>query len=271
MNYQIVSVLFLFTTVFFIWTTLFFTKIENKSIRSVAWWQDACSVIRQQKVPEFALLEDTSETGFTSTVERYDLSNCQLISAGGTWELKYRPIVGDHIHIGIVISVNNTLFEFHDRNMTHFVKYEDDNYPVTCPDKRTYAYEKIWYHTGVHTHCDGIVHVHPWSSPNQLRVEGRDVKLKMWFESVGIEVAPDKSGLKLPGQELYIENWELRYYTSATNSHVSFITTDINEMINLWLVDHHGLILLYVGDVPRKDLRVLKYKKHPNNYPSRYV
>ena len=143
---------------------------------------------------------------------------------------------------------------------------------TTCPSPGDFAYEKRWYHNGVHTHCDGIIHVHPWSAPAQLRVEGRKIRLKLWFESVGIEVSPDNQGLKLPGQDEYIYDRNMEYYLDVTDDFPVFRSNTVEEIINLWLVDHHGEILLWQGgDKPKKDYRVVEYKSHPINYPKRYI
>ena len=63
----------------------------------------------------------------------------------------------------------------------------------------------------------------------------------------------------------------MEYYVNVMDDDPHFQTTSVEEIVNLWLVDHHGEILLWQGgDKPEKDYRVLKYKKHPDNYPRRY-
>ena len=217
----------------------------------------------------FSLLRKHAQTDFSSTYKLYDHRNCHDISAVGDFELVYRPVVGDHIHLGMVLSDEGRLHVLHDRNMSHRVSYEDDKYPISCPHPGSFAYEKRWYHTGVHTHCDGIVHVHPWSAPAQLRPEGRSVRLKLWFESVGIEVATNKSALKLPGAEHYLSGWRMEYYIHVNDRRPAFETDDILAMSNLWLVDHRALILLWRGSRPPRDFKVLGYPVHPADYPTR--
>ena len=250
------------------WCALFFAQINDKTY-FVPGFTSACYLLNMDPYPQLSVLRRRIETQFSYTTQVYNKSNCLDATAGGKWEHVRRPIVGDHIHLGMVLSVNNHVYNFHDRNMSQPIAYEVDG---TCPNPGKYAYEKRWYHTGVHTHCDGnIIHVHPWSAPNELRVEGRDVKLKLWFESVGIEVSPDKTGLKLPGQKNYITDWEMEYYVHVSDRISSFRTKNVEKMVNLWLVDHHGEILLWSGgDKPRKDFRVIEYKSHPINYPNRY-
>lgn len=253
------------------WNAVILVQVGTKHLY-VSVYTGVCYILNIQDIPVFSVLRRTEHNDFTSIDKDYTLTNCKNTFAGGEWELIERPIVGDHIHIGMVMSVNSHVFNFHDRNMSQPIPYEEDKYPVTCANPGEFAYEKRWYHTGVHTHCDGnIVHVHPWSSPNELRVEGRRVKLKLWFESVGIEVSPDKNGLKLPGSDTYLKNWNMMYYENASDKNPLFVTKSVEEMKNLWLVDHHALIVMWSGGDPaKKDLRVLDYESHPYNYPKRY-
>lgn len=252
------------------WCAILFAQVNDKSY-FVTQYMSACYFLTMDDFPEMSVMRRRILNGFTYREEVYNTSNCNKAPAMGIWEKKRRPIVGDHIHLGMVLSVNNHVYNFHDRNMSQPIAYEVDN-SATCPNPGTYAYEKRWYHTGIHTHCDGnIIHVHPWSAPSELRVEGRDVRLKLWFESVGIEVSPDKTALKLPGQTDYIREWKMEYYANVNEDLPMFHTQHIQEIINLWLVDHHGEILLWSGgDKPEKDFRVLEYKSHPINYPKRY-
>lgn len=251
------------------WNTLLFVQLNDHTF-VVSPYFDACYLIHRQQTPTYVVLRKSFLDDFTEVNEEFTLNNCNQTAIGAKWSLTERPIVGDHIHMGMVLSVNNHVYNFHDRNMSEPIPYETAG---TCPQKGNYSYEKRWYHTGIHTHCDGnIIHVHPWSAPNQLRVEGRSVKLKLWFESVGMEVSPNKTALKLPGDTHYISNWNMEYYVNVEDVQPSYQTNSIEEMINFWLVDHHGEFLLWSGgNKPRKDYRVLNYKSHPINYPKRYM
>ena len=63
----------------------------------------------------------------------------------------------------------------------------------------------------------------------------------------------------------------MEYYINVTDEKYIYRTTSVEEIINFWLVDHHGEFLLWNGyDKPEKDYRVLDYKCHPINYPKRY-
>jgi len=263
-------VYFLTVILILIWNTVLYATVDEKQYY-VNFFTSTCYLMQQELLPQFAVLRRHMVTPFSSTVKQVTLPQCSEYQSFGAWQMTHRPIVGDHIHLQMVLSVNNHVYNFHDRNMSQRIPYEVDNYPVTCPNPGTYAYEKRWYHTGVHTHCDGnIVHVHPWSAPNQLRVEGRDVKLKLWFESVGIEVATNMSALKLPGDTHYISDWNMEYYIHANDETPAFTTVDVEAMANLWLVDNHGEILLWSGGQrPQKQYQVLAYECHPSDYPTR--
>ena len=161
----------------------------------------ACYFLTMDDFPEMSVIRRKILNDFTYHEEVYNTTNCKQAPATGTWEKKRRPIVGDHIHLGMVLSVNSHVYNFHDRNMSQPIAYEDDNYPVTCPIRVSFltrnggitlVYTRIAMETS-YTSTRGPL-------PVELRVEGRDVRLKLWFESVGIEVSPDKTALKLPGK-----------------------------------------------------------------------
>ena len=263
--------LFFFLFVFLLyWNTVLIATINQKPYYVTSFF-DTCYLLQIQDNPDFTILRRDKFTMFGTQRKVVTMETCAEEQAYGSWTLQRRPIVGDHIHLQMVLSVNDHVYNFHDRNMSEKIAYEVDHYPVTCPNPMDFSYEKRWYHTGVHTHCDGnIVHVHPWSAPSRLRVEGYDVKLKLWFESVGIEVATNRSALKLPHTQHYISDWTMEYYIHVNDEQPSFVTTDIDAIANLWLVDHHGLILLWSGGKkPQKEYHVLDYPSHPKDYPSR--
>lgn len=221
------------------------------------------------------------ETPFSTSYVDYFPENCSLFNPPFTWpnskwSLLSRPIVGDHIHLLYKIYLDGSPVIFHDRNLTEKVPYE--TIPDRCPSAVEYAYKKAWYHTGVHSHCDrspsngGVIHVHPWSAPNQLRVEGRDVNLGMFFESVGIERSTKNKGFLMNGK---YRKLKLAYYTNASNDNYSFLTHDEHEIMNLWLVDCHGAVLMWDEDSDMPDITywdkvyINKFGCHPNDYPIR--
>lgn len=109
----------------------------------------------------------------------------------GQWSVGARPVVGDHIHMAISFWVHGIPRDHaeHDRDPIEALNYEPpfgkDN--AICKKQGDISYQKLWPHAGVHTHCDGLIHVHPWSAPRTLRKEGLDVQLGLWFDQVGIE------------------------------------------------------------------------------------
>ena len=172
------------------WNTILYATVDNHQYH-VNYFISACYLLQQDMLPQFAVLRRHLTTPFSHTVNEVTLPDCQSRQSFGSWTMAHRPVVGDHIHLQMVLSVNNQLMNFHDRNMSQKIAYEVDNYPVTCPNPMDFSYEKRWYHTGVHTHCDGnIVHVHPWSAPNQLQEKFEAVMSKKRPAPTQVAVAP---------------------------------------------------------------------------------
>ena len=230
---------------------------------------------------KFSVARLHTETPFSTSYVDYFPDNCSFFRAPFTWSnnkwsLLSRPIVGDHIHLLYKIYLDGSPVIFHDRNLTEKVPYEE--MPHGCPSTVDYAYKKAWYHTGVHSHCDrspsngGVIHVHPWSAPKQLRVEGRDVNLGMFFESVGIERSTKNKGFLMNGK---YRKLKLAYYTNANDETYSFLTHDEHEIMNLWLVDCHGAVLMWDEDSNMPEITnedrvyINKFGCHPNTYPVR--
>lgn len=255
------------------YSTIVLVQVDTKTMYT-GLFGTTCDILRSVADPEFAVAIRKEQSPFTFRTTKITLDSCSYgFRATEKWNIKYRPLVGDHIHIGIAIMLDGHLITLHDRNMTEPVPYEDFHPINTCIDPPKYAYVKKWYHTGVHTHCDNIIHVHPWSAPRQLRVEGKAVTLKMWFESVGIEVGSVDNVLRIPGNPYY-DDWQLEYYVHVNDEYPSLVTSSVEEMKNLWLVDHHAFVKLYRKDEdkPPKDFRVLDYysKSKIGKYPKRY-
>ena len=253
--------------------TIIAVQVDDKKYFT-AFYSDACNILYRTPYPTFAVATKLQESPFTFRNVKLTLDNCNnQIMFGDKWRIEYRPLVGDHIHLGIAIQLDGRRLTMRDRNLTEPIPYEDFHPAESCVHPPPYAYIKQWYHTGVHTHCDNIIHVHPWSAPRKLRVTGQEVTLGTWFESVGISII---GGLiRVPGYE-YRKDWVLDYYVNVNDSYPAFRTDIVEEMVNLWLVDHHGFIKLYQKneDVPEKDYGVLKYyskSKLGETYPSRSV
>jgi len=219
----------------------------------------------------------TTEGPFSTSYIDYFPENCSLFSppmvyVNQYWTVKTRPIIGDHIHLLIKVMIDNKRIIFRDRNMTEPIPYEHYHPIDTCVSPPTYAYIKKWYHTGIHTHCDSVVHVHPWSAPQQLRVEGRDANLGMFFESVGVERSTLGKGFLINGK---YRKLHMTYYKNVDNKKYSFSTQNELEIMMLWLVDHHGVILIWdeystMPEITEEDKEYIKsFGCHPLNYPIR--
>ncbi len=222
-----------------------------------------CSVIHSK----YAVLRKITHTEFTSTYKDYAFDNCEQYehNTGDTFELKYRPLIGDHLHIGYILSLNGERVILHDRNVTEPIPYETKS--NLCLDPSTVAYEKTWLHSGIHTHCDEVIHIHPWSAYWPL--EGRDVTLAQWFKSVNIEdYNHHHKGYKI-GSEYY--NLNMAFYANVQDEEPQLVTSDYQKINGLWLKNHHAMVVLYAGvrpEITAEDVeRVIKMNKYPNNYP----
>ena len=240
-------------------------------------FQSMCSVFDNK----FSVARLHTEKPFSTSYVDYFPENCSentppFTWTNNKWELLSRPITGDHIHLLYKLVLDGKPAIFHDRNLTETIPYEKA--PQACPSSVNYAYKKSWYHTGVHSHCDrspdnaGVIHVHPWSAPIKLRVEGREANLGMFFESVGIERSTKNKGFLINGK---YRKLKLAYFTNVSNEKYSFFTRDEHEIMNLWLVDCHGAVVLWDQDSEMPEITdwdrvyVNKFGCHPDNYPVR--
>jgi hypothetical protein len=227
-----------------------------------------CNILKDQRNSNFAILRQTSVLEYTTVFKDYMLSNCHTIRAGetmGDWELKYRPLSGDHIHMGYILYLDGERVILHDRNVTEDIAY--DNKPAVCKVPGSIAYKKTNLHNGIHTHCDGIIHVHPWSA--YFPVEGRDVTLGKWFKSVGIEdYNHRKLGYLIRGKYY---NLNVAYYPNVDKLEDVFLSEYSSTINGLWLKDCHGMVVLYDDirpTVTQEDVdRVNSLSCFPNNYP----
>lgn len=114
--------------------------------------------------------------------------------------------------------------------------------------------------------------MHPWSAPVQLRVEGRDVNLGMFFESVGIERSTKGKGFLINGKYRHLN---MAYYTSVDKVKYDYLTNDEREIQSLWLVDCHGAVVLWddnsempkISELDKKFVNT--FECYPKNYPVR--
>jgi len=158
-----------------------------------------------------------------------------------------RPVSGDHIHSAISIWVNGVARQAeHDRPYEEDILYEQKE--DICRVPGNIAYTKLWPHAGVHTHCDGIIHVHPWSAPTVLRREGGQVTLGMWFDQVGIEYR--RQGLAFKSGQRYDNNathrWRIAEYPCFNKSDYN-LYTETEQFDRIWLGHAYGSYIIWYG------------------------
>lgn len=166
------------------------------------------------------------------------------------WRLGERPVSGDHIHMSISIYTNGQeVLPQHDRPYKEDIPYEEK--PKTCPEPGEVAYTKLWPHSGVHTHCDGLIHVHPWSAPRILRKEGLDVQLGLWFDQVGIRYREFPTGLSFRNGDRFDGNathqWHLAEYICYKDAVPAKIYT--SKIDKVWLGHAYAAYILWFGHV----------------------
>jgi len=175
-------ILCFFLTLFLVWNVTLVTvdNIDGVVIRG----HTAMNAIGQ-----YANLHDIDPTKVVLYKHsgRVKSVSTDILLSGGRWSIGARPVVGDHIHAAISFWIGDQPRESveHDRHPIQSIPYEK-NKPAVCKVPGQEAYTKLWPHAGVHTHCDGLIHIHPWSAPLVLRKEGVDVQLQLWFDQVGI-------------------------------------------------------------------------------------
>lgn len=152
------------------------------------------------------------------------------------WSIDARPIVGDHIHMAMSIWTHGKphVKAEHDRAPIETIEYESK--PEICSINGTVAYEKVWPHAGVHTHCDGLIHVHPWSAPRVLRQEGTRVRMGLWFDQVGIRYREHPTSLAFPDGTRFTNNathqWRVAEYKCFRDARRTVYTEQLD---NIWL------------------------------------
>lgn len=171
------------------------------------------------------------------------------------WSIRARPVSGDHIHMAMSIWIGNEpkrLAE-HDRNPIESVEYEQK--PEICPVPGTVAYEKVWPHVGVHTHCDGLIHVHPWSAPRVFRQEGLGIRLGLWFDQVGIRYREHPMSLTFPDGIRHTNNkthiWRVAEYKCFKERNYTVYARNIDQ---IWLGHAFANYVMWFGS-----------DKHPPN------
>jgi len=167
----------------------------------------------------------------------------------GRHSIGTRPVSGDHIHMAMSIWIGDTPRPpEHDRPYEQDIPYE--SVPTMCTKDKHVAYTKLWPHSGVHTHCDGLIHVHPWSAPASLRKEGLGVRLGLWFDQVGIEYT--SNGLAFQDTSRLDNNathtWRLAEYVCVHDTSYNVYESQLDRV---WLGHAYASYVLWYGTSPR--------------------
>lgn len=177
----------------------------------------------------------------------------EILLSGGRWAIKARPVVGDHIHAAMSIwigSKQRTNAE-HDRNYVQTVLYEAPFFKNEdlCKVPGDISYTKLWPHAGVHTHCDGLIHIHPWSAPSVLRKEGLDIQLQLWFDQVGISYREwPMPSIQFQDGTRYDANSTHQWYLSEKKCYKDTEFTVYTKRINqVWLGHAYASYVLWYG------------------------
>lgn len=175
-----------------------------------------------------------------------------------------RPVVGDHIHMAISFWIHGVPRHMaeHDRAPIQTIGYEPPYGKDLriCQTPGNTSYHKVWSHAGVHTHCDGLIHVHPWSAPRSLRKEGLDVRLGLWFDQVGIEYRewPDVSITFADGQRIdsnTTHRWHIAEKTCFHDKEPAQIYT--TQLDQIWLGHAYASYVVWFGSddsIPPDDI-----------------
>ena len=100
--------------------------------------------------------------------------------------MKIRPLVGDHTHI-----IHS--FWVYTDNTYKLISPLGDIFPITEYEPEVEREPGFYYllnglNAGVHTHSDGLIHVHPFTAPSVLinQSEGLNSTLKLYFPVIGV-------------------------------------------------------------------------------------
>lgn len=115
---------------------------------------------------------------------------------------KVRPLKGDHIHQAYVIRIGDEkippLMDQRHYKPIHDAPYTDDERGVIEGG----IYQKVYLHTGVHTHLDNLIHEHPWSSPFWFTFsEGLGANFGQFMQSVDLSYRQYPSEFSIEFQE----------------------------------------------------------------------
>lgn len=164
---------------------------------------------------------------------------------GAMYSISSRPVSGDHIHMAMSIWIGDKQRQAeHDRPVRQDIPYEfKEN---ICQYPGNVAYTKLWPHVGVHTHCDGLIHVHPWSAPKAIRQEGRRAVLGLWFDQVGIQYR--QNSVEFRDGKCYDNNathkWRIAEYSCYSDNEYRLYEDDFD---NIWLGHAYSSYVMWFG------------------------
>jgi len=172
----------------------------------------------------------------------------------GQWSVGARPVTGDHIHMAISFWIHGTPRDHaeHDREPIETLGYEKPfgKDSRVCKVSGEVSYHKLWPHVGVHTHCDGLIHVHPWSAPRTLRREGIDVQLGLWFDQVGIDYREYPVSLKFNDGSRYDSNDTHRWHVAEKTCYKNNIDrVYTNHLDSIWLGHAYASYIAWFGKI----------------------
>jgi len=242
-----------FCSIFLVWniTLIRVDNDDNILIRG----HTAMNVIRQ-----FARIHDIDDEKVVlyKHVGHIRKVSSDILLSGGRWSIGARPISGDHIHAAISFWIGNSprIFAEHDRPPIDNIPYESRSgkTPAICRVSGNIAYSKIWPHVGVHTHCDGLIHVHPWSAPKSIRKEGMDVQLGLWFDQVGIRYREETLiSLEFADGNRYDGNSTHRWYVAEKKCHANSEEIKYSDHIDqIWLGHAYASYVVWFGTIDSK-------------------
>lgn len=237
----------LFVLIFLLWN-LTLVRVENKDNILIR------GHLSSEVMRKWAMINDMS---LEKVVLYKHVGSMRIISqpfllTGGPWSIGARPISGDHIHAAISFWIGDKprLFAEHDREPIEHVDYEHDK-PAICQSEVPYAYTKVWPHSGVHTHCDGLIHIHPWSAPTSIRKEGLSVRMALWFEQVGIRYREfPLISLEFPGMDRIDGNQTHRWYASEKKCYKDSEFKVYSQYIDqIWLSHAYASYVVWFGAI----------------------
>ena len=231
--------------------------MENTLVLIFVWtlWQTFIVTVRDREGGTFYGISTANVVGqyakqYNTPREHILLWKGQRRVQSFTWTsapytISSRPISGDHIHMAMSIWVNGVARQAeHDRPIKQDIPYENKGNMCTYPGN--IAYSKVWPHVGVHTHCDGLIHVHPWSAPKAIRQEGRSTQLGLWFDQVGIQYMD--SSFEFENGTRYTNNathkWRIAEYTCYKDTNYNLYEDRLDQ---IWLGYAYASYVMWYG------------------------